>query len=460
MVRLTQLEIGAFKECVNSLSQAVAYSKGTENKRKAYWLALLGYARFSYGDIDAAHKLSLEAMIALNDPTFTLQKRSKMSIEKMRREYEEMDDIPTSEEGKFDYVNKTKILLCVQFSELFGSNGCMTLRRIAKEQYGFSVEELIPASEWYRLYGLISAFKQNNIDVWYLLHVNWPAANKGKIMEDDAGAVRRIYRRLGILHECLRLKPHFRAEAVCNPYYWYPMLAPEMVKNSLPRLQGSLSLIEGNLKYSGFQIRSLLDLGLAHASLGNIKLFKHYQDRLQTVKFDSEALEDQKAFGYQVKRFVEIYLGTVNSDAELICNSYDKLINMKKLFPNTKSNFPLVGYMFWGLRAAVYGQCLRKDWDAAEKMVLQMYSFSRHGLEGLMYPGWLHLEVLHTAPIEAILMVYLHTRGKPDVDPRHAQALPAIRKGIEMLATINPGLFRCGLQVYVARITLMLEDRP
>ena len=62
------------------------------------------------------------------------------------------------------------------------------------------------------------------------------------------------------------------------------------------------------------------------------KLFKHYQDRLQTVKFDSEALEDQKAFGYQVKRFVEIYLGTVNSDAELICNSYDKLIKYRQFY--------------------------------------------------------------------------------------------------------------------------------
>ena len=59
---------------------------------------------------------------------------------------------------------------------------------------------------------------------------------------------------------------------------------------------------------------------------------------------------------------------------------------MKKLFSEHEVQFSSCRIYVLGLRAAVYGQCLRKDWDAAEKMVLQMYSF-RHGLEGLMYPG-------------------------------------------------------------------------
>ena len=46
---LKALDIGAYKECVNSLSQAIAYSKGSGTKRVPYWMSLLGYARCRMG---------------------------------------------------------------------------------------------------------------------------------------------------------------------------------------------------------------------------------------------------------------------------------------------------------------------------------------------------------------------------------------------------------------------------
>ena len=114
-------------------------------------------------------------------------------------------------------------------------------------------------------------------------------------MQRDAGAVRRVYRRLTILSENKRLKPQHRAAAIHLPFNWYVVVAPEMVKNGLPRLQESFSSIDGNLKYSSYQLEHLWQLALAHLSLGDFKLYNHYANRMQMIKYDSEALQDQKA---------------------------------------------------------------------------------------------------------------------------------------------------------------------
>ena len=458
----SQLEIGAYKECVNSLSQAVAYSKGSGSKKIPYWLALLAYARRSYGDLAASAKLAWEAMHVLNDPTFLPQNRSKASLEKLVREYEELDDVPVYVEGEFDDIDRAKLLLCVEFSAFYNTQiGTNDLRVLGQEKYGFTNEEIIEISDWYRCVGLISSFKQNNVDIWHQLHFTWPSANRGQLMQSDAGAVRRIYRRLTILYECKKLKPQYRAEAIHNPYGWYATIAPEMVKNSLSRMQESFSLIEGNLKYSSYQNRHLWEMALAHESLGDFKLFNHYTNRMLAIKYDSEALQDQKAVGYQQQTFAALYAALNNLDSQKMHEYYNKLINMQELFPDTKAKFPSGGWEWNGKKIMAFNACLEEDWNTAISILKDfLYPFSARGLEGLLFPGWTHIEAFHSQMIEAIIMIYVHQEEKGEVDPIHGKALAGIRKTIEMIAKFNPGTFRCGLQVYVARITLLLKDRP
>ncbi len=290
---LKALEIGAYKECVNSLSQAIAYSKGSGTKRAAYWMALLGYARLSYGDNITAARLIWDAMHELNDPSFMPQKRSQASLDLMMREYGECDDVPTKLEGEFDDIDRAKLLISMVFAqEAF--DAVNVLRKLLMNKYGFSLDELIPLSEWYRHYGLLSAYKQNNLDVWYRLHSGWPSANRGNLMQKSPGKVQRIYRRMAILSACERLKPQLRADALTSPHFWYPVIAPEMIKNSLSKLQESTSLIDGNIKYSNYINGQLGALTKACLSLGDIKMCYHYVSRMDKVRFDSEALEDRK----------------------------------------------------------------------------------------------------------------------------------------------------------------------
>ena len=72
-----------------------------------------------------------------------------------------------------------------------------------------------------------------------------------------------------------------------------------MIKNSIPRLQDALSLIDGNIKYAFYMVNLLFNLGMSCLSLGDTKMCIHYFDRMLKVKYDSEALEDQKAEAFQ-----------------------------------------------------------------------------------------------------------------------------------------------------------------
>ncbi len=157
---LKAFEIGANKECVNSLSQAIAYSKGSGSTRIPYWMALLAQARANYGDNWTAARIAWDALHELNDPSFLPQKRSKASLEKMMREYSEFDEIPSKMEGDFDELSLAKTLIAYHIAE----NLISKLKSQCEEKYGFTEEsEMIEVSEWYRYYSLINAYKQNNI---------------------------------------------------------------------------------------------------------------------------------------------------------------------------------------------------------------------------------------------------------------------------------------------------------
>ena len=73
------------------------------------------------------------------------------------------------------------------------------------------------------------------------------------------------------------------------------MIAPEMVKKSMQATENALALIEGNIKYAWYEVMDLQQLHIAAMSLANMDLSTRYVTRLENVKFDSEALIDQKA---------------------------------------------------------------------------------------------------------------------------------------------------------------------
>merc|ERR1712167_153360 len=138
---------------------------------------------------------------------------------------------------------------------------------------------------------------------------------------------------------------------------------------------------------------------------------------------------------------------------------YNKFINMKQAFPDTKGDFPYSGWVYQARRIVLVGVCLDKDWELALTLCEEAYTASTRGMAGLMVPITTHLEAFHSNLIEAVIMMYNYTIVNGNAD-RHRIAMKEIRKSIELYAKFSPGVFRCGLQVYVARITLLLKDRP
>ena len=62
------IEIGAYKEAVNNLSECIAVDK--ENSIRALWYAMMGYARIQNGQYIAYGLLCLQGVHELGDPEF------------------------------------------------------------------------------------------------------------------------------------------------------------------------------------------------------------------------------------------------------------------------------------------------------------------------------------------------------------------------------------------------------
>ena len=68
--------------------------------------------------------------------------------------------------------------------------GSKYLREAMKENYGMeSKDEIVAVSEFYRYYGLIAAYKQNNLEVWLRLHIAWPISNDGDLVQKHPGEI-------------------------------------------------------------------------------------------------------------------------------------------------------------------------------------------------------------------------------------------------------------------------------
>eukprot|EP00942_MAST-04A_sp_MAST-4A-sp1_P014921 g14921.t1 len=196
-------------ECINSLSQAIAYGKDT--KKKAYWLALIAYARFSYGDLHHWILLMLKAMDALDDHSFSMQKRSPNLVNKMTRKYGEYDDVPPDNNENFTDLDKAKLL--ISFGLVNAANNINTVTFFAGyvKKFGLTEGELLTTMSWYRYYALTAAYKQCNYKLWCRLHASWPTENKFQMVFQQPDSVRRIFRRMIVLSDCERLQPEDRA---------------------------------------------------------------------------------------------------------------------------------------------------------------------------------------------------------------------------------------------------------
>lgn len=142
-----QLDIGAFKECVNSLSQAIAYGKDTE--KKTYWLALIGYARFSYGDFFSYVEIMIKAMESLNEAAFSPQVRTQGTVDKLIREYGEFDDIPPENNASVDDLDVARLLIAFGMTRLM-QEVFLTQKEAMQKQYNIPDNEVQRTLQWYR----------------------------------------------------------------------------------------------------------------------------------------------------------------------------------------------------------------------------------------------------------------------------------------------------------------------
>ncbi len=214
---LKAISIGAHKETANSLGQAVAYGK--DSPKMPYWLALLAKVRLDIGDWGNCEKLTFQALKIMDDDDFKPQVRSDLALEKLKREFGEFDDAPSNTDIEFSDLDKARTLLCFMISYRTGSssNGYWLKKEIMKD-YNLSEEDMLYVTDWYVYSGLISSYKQNNIDLWTYIHGCWPRNNRNYLVQTDPEACRRIYRRITILAQNERVSPSIRLEVIRRCY--------------------------------------------------------------------------------------------------------------------------------------------------------------------------------------------------------------------------------------------------
>ena len=134
----------------------------------------------------------------------------------MAREYGEFDDVPIEENGQFTDIDRAKVIIARYFAR---DVAIFQYKDKIIEKYGITDEgDRLALGDWYQYYGLINSYKQNDIHIWTRFHRQWPGMNRARLIQNNPGAVRRIYRRLGVLSSCERLDPVSRTKCTAEPY--------------------------------------------------------------------------------------------------------------------------------------------------------------------------------------------------------------------------------------------------
>ena len=215
---LKAISIGAQKEAVNSLGQAVAYGK--DSPKMPYWLALLAKVRLDIGDYEGCDKLTYRALTALNDDDFKPQVRSELALDKLKREYGEFDDAPTKVDGEFSDLDKARKLLSYLLFNRIGSTttGNWMKKQLIKD-YNFSEEDIFYIWEWFVYSALIASYKHNDIDLWTWAHGFWPMCHNTYLPQNDPDTCRRIYRRVTLMAQNERVSPRVRLQVTSWCYF-------------------------------------------------------------------------------------------------------------------------------------------------------------------------------------------------------------------------------------------------
>jgi len=310
---------------------------------------------------------------------------------------------------------------------------------------------------------LINAYKQSNYDIWCALHRDWPMDNNNEMLFNKPDKARQIFRRVITMTKSERITPNGRVQAFNVTFWWYPIIAPEMVKNNLEALTNMLPLIDGNIKYAVTQVQYFSNLAYCHYSTGNIKLFWHYVEKIKTVRFDSEALEDQKAAAYESQCGENLWLCLMKNNFVGVIAEYEKCMDMQKLFPNTTIKYPQPFIVYWFARSMSYMYVMMQDWEAAINCIKQ-YVAPPGFVSGsaIVLTVYSHVDIVNLHPIFAI--VYLYEKALSDDNEEDVEYLSdcmkIIRKELEKNATNLPGTHKCAGMVTHSRITVALKDRP
>ena len=232
-------------------------------------------------------------MKAIKDKEFEPQVRSKLALDKIKREYGEFDDLPNKVLTKDTDMVKARLIISFLLSGgLFSRD---TIKAKIMKDYNLSEENLLYVSDWYVYSCFILSYKLNDIEIWTRMHSQYPKINTSKLSHSEPETCRRIYRRILILAQSDRVSPVTRVNILKNAYNWYVNISPEMVPKNNKLLEEMLAMNEGNLKYAVAQVEGYNELAWGLYSMGNVKLARHFTDRLLQIRVDSEAIEDQKS---------------------------------------------------------------------------------------------------------------------------------------------------------------------
>ncbi len=451
---LKAYSLGAFKECINSLGQAISYGKKHPNM--PYWLALLGRARLNIADDVGGSRLIYKAMQALDDDDIKPQVRSELALVRMVREYQELDDFPTQPEKDFSDLEKAKLIIAAFAIDQIMNRRNPMYKRWRKD-YQFSTEEWEEIQNWYLYYALINSFKQNDIDRWTLLHGRMPVLNNNALVTKDPNACSRIYRRLELLSQNDRVSPQYRMLVMGQAYLWYVAISPDMVPKTNKLMEDLTSMNEGNMKQAFFQSFGLAMLGFGVYSLGNMKLTDYYMERLNKIRVDSEALDDQKAGANMTIYNVKLYYRLAIWDQAGFRENFTKIFNLGKQYPKVSSVFP-PPFMAMQVKLRMSNFAVEEnDWETAEALVIPCIT---NGMEKiLVLPIFTHVELELAKTVHPILKLYEYKQQKGDDISLFKNALLIVQGALETFETVNPGTFRCSGVVWQARISLALNNR-
>ncbi len=447
--------IGAHKECINSLGQAVSYGKDHPNL--PYWLAMLGRSRNMIGDAPTGLPLVYRALKMLNDKDFMPQIRSDLALERIKREYIELDDFPVKTDQVFSDIEKAKVIIAefVSFAIYdFVTSQNVTLR----QDYNFTEDEWQHVFDWYNYYALINAYKQNEINQWARLHTQWPQANSFHMVQNDPDFCSRIYRRIELLAQNERVSPEWRLFIAMYSISWYVGISPDMIPRSTELLEPLVAMNEGNMKYAIMSMGGIGNLMFNTYSLGNIKLAGHYKERMTKIRIDSEALDDQKAGSYMWNWAIQQTYHLAILDADSFRDIFTKFFSFDKLFPKTKSTYPPPFFATLMKRMMSNFAIIDGDWDSAESLIMPSLS---NGMERfLVMPNNSHMDIFITRSTFPLICLYKHKIQAGEDASIYENGLKAARTSLETFEKVNPGTFRCSGIAHQARITLVLKDRP